>query len=106
MIYSDLQKGHPVVYSGYKENWDGHAVVIDGYRAAGDLFHFNYGWGGQSDGYYTVKSIADGGMEFGMQPTVMYDIHPIRLNLGMEILLPKAVYADRVNDVEVHVISH
>ena len=106
LIYSDLQKGHPVVYSGYKENWDGHAVVIDGYRAAGDLFHFNYGWGGQSDGYYTVKSIADGGMEFGMQPTVMYDIHPIRLNLGMEILLPKAVYADRVNDVEVHVVSH
>ena len=106
LIYSDLAKGHPVVYSGYKEDWEGHAVVIDGYRAAGDFFHFNYGWGGQSDGYYTVKSIADGGMEFGMQPTVMYDIHPIRQHLDADVLLPKAVYANRVNDVDVHVVSH
>jgi len=106
LIYSDLAKGHPVVYSGYKEDMEGHAVVIDGYRAAGDFFHFNYGWGGQSDGYYTVKSIADGGMEFGMQPTVMYGIQPLVQRLDIDVELPKTVYADRANDVALRITSH
>ncbi len=102
LIYSDLQKGYPIVYSGYKEDWEGHALVVDGYRASGNLFHFNYGWGGQSDGYYTVRE----SFEFGMQPTVMYDIHPIRYNLSGKILFNKTPCANATNDVLATVANH
>ena len=106
LIYSDLLKGYPLVYSGYEENWEGHALVIDGYRANGDLFHFNYGWGGQSDGYYTVMESGDENIHFSIQPTVMYDIHPNRYNLRADIVLPLAVYAGGMNDVKVNVTNH
>lgn len=106
LIYSDLVKGQPVVYSGYEENWEGHALVIDGYRASGDLFHFNYGWGGQSDGYYTVMESGEQNINFSVQPTVMYDIHPIRYHLSADIILPLNVYAGGVNEVKVAVANH
>ena len=53
LIYEDLREGCPIIYSGNRRG-DGHAVVIDGYDSSLDLFHFNFGWGGSGDGYYTV----------------------------------------------------
>ena len=103
LIYADLLKGHPVIYSGYKEDWEGHALVIDGYKAGGDLFHFNFGWGGQSDGYYTVRESGNSNVEFSMSPTVMYDIHPVRHRLETDIRLPGGFYANSPNDVEVSI---
>lgn len=106
IIYSDLLKGHPVVYSGYNENGDGHALVIDGYRSAGDLFHFNYGWGGQSDGYYTIKVSGEKNIEFGADPCVMLDIYPQRYSLETSLILPSRVFAGCDNDVVVKVTNN
>ncbi len=105
LLYADLLKGHPIVYSGYLENWEGHALVVDGYRANGDLFHFNYGWGGQSDGYYTVRESGSNNIEFSMSPTVMYDIHPLKYNLTADIVLPETMYANAANDIVVKVTN-
>ena len=43
---------HPVIYDGV-----GHAYVADGYGTHGSelLFHFNLGWGGDNNGYYTLN---------------------------------------------------
>ena len=49
---------HPVLYSGRASSGSGndvgHAYVIDGYATLGveDVFHFNFGWGGNCNGYY------------------------------------------------------
>lgn len=56
MLYSELDAGRPVFYTGYN-NSVGHAFVIDGYRKAG-LFHVNWGWGGQSDGYFRLTALS------------------------------------------------
>ena len=56
LLYNELAQGRPVLYAGTKGN-TGHAVVIDGYDAASRLFHFNFGWGGDEDGYYTVDDL-------------------------------------------------
>ena len=106
IIYSDLLKGHPVVYSGYSENGDGHALVIDGFRASGDLFHFNYGWGGQSDGYYTVKEAGANLIEFSSDPCVMYDIYPQRYTLKTSLELPQRIFAGCDNDVTLTVTNN
>ncbi len=46
----------PVLYSGVSPSVGGHAFVLDGMQGSpqGSLFHFNLGWGGQCDGWYTV----------------------------------------------------
>ena len=53
LIYSELANGRPVMYGGSSEN-DGHAFVCDGYDGNG-LFHINWGWGGDSDAYFSLS---------------------------------------------------
>lgn len=107
LIYSELKKGRPVVYSGYLEDWEGHALVIDGYKASGDLFHFNYGWGGQSDGFYTVRALGSGNqnIDFAMSPTVIYGIRPKKQNINVGIQTPEEVYASVTNTLTVKVTN-
>ena len=53
LIANDLDKGLPVHYAG-TSNLGGHAFICDGYDSNG-LFHFNFGWDGVADGYYTIN---------------------------------------------------
>lgn len=54
LLKQDLEQFHPLYYSGYS-NDGGHAFVCDGYNSD-DLFHFNFGWGGSSNGYYALSA--------------------------------------------------
>ena len=54
MITNDLDEHLPVYYSG-SSDLGGHAFVCDGYDTNG-LFHFNFGWDGLHDGYYTLDA--------------------------------------------------
>lgn len=52
----ELDAHRPVLYSGNPVDFDpdenpGHALVVDGYTTK-NYFHFNYGWGGESDGWF------------------------------------------------------
>ena len=53
LIYSELANGRPVLYGGSSED-GGHAFVCDGYDGNG-LFHINWGWGGESDAYFSLS---------------------------------------------------
>ena len=54
IIYGELSEGRPVIYSG-DSNSGGHAFICDGYDGYG-LYHFNWGWGGNYDGYYKLQA--------------------------------------------------
>lgn len=55
LIYEDLQNDLPVLYSGRDTNGTGgHAFVCDGYRTDGNMFHINWGWGGEFNGYFLL----------------------------------------------------
>lgn len=57
MLKAELDAGRPLLYEGFNAAYDsGHAFVVDGYDASG-LFHFNWGWDGASNGYYSVESL-------------------------------------------------
>jgi len=53
LAYQNLSEGRPMVYAGSNSD-GGHAVVLDGYQASTGLYHFNFGWGGSGDGYFTI----------------------------------------------------
>ena len=54
LIRQDIDNLYPVYYEG-KSSMGAHAFVCDGYDRNG-LFHFNFGWDGFADGYYTLDS--------------------------------------------------
>lgn len=86
LVYRNLQEGRPMVYSGYTTDNSGHCIVLDGYRSSGNLFHFNFGWGGQSDGWYTVDD-ETGVNGFGTNQYMVYDITPRHQNLSAKLKL-------------------
>src|SRR5574344_7256 len=55
IIYNELLNNRPVQYNGTDVSGAvGHAFVCDGYDGNG-LYHFNWGWGGEYDGYYKMS---------------------------------------------------
>ncbi len=104
-IYNDLMKAHPIVYSGVHQDQGGHAVVLDGYNAANNKFHFNFGWGGQGDGYYTVEDVT-GVNGFGGQQGIVYGIEPKVRNISADIMRPSAFYVNTTNEIRVKIANN
>ncbi len=52
MLKQELNARRPIYYSGSSPG-GGHAFVCDGYDE-NDLFHINWGWGGTSNGYFSL----------------------------------------------------
>ncbi|MDR2622151.1 MAG: C10 family peptidase [Dysgonamonadaceae bacterium] len=83
LLKTELKANRPVYYAG-DSNSSGHAFVCDGYDS-NNLFHFNWGWGGSSDGYFEVsalnpKSIGIGGGSGGynLSQEIITGIQPDR----------------------------
>lgn len=55
ILQDELDLGRPMYYSGYTNDWSGHAFVCDGYQ--GSNFHFNFGWSGSGNGYYSLYNV-------------------------------------------------
>jgi parallel beta-helix repeat protein len=55
MLKAELDLSHPLYYSGANGD-SGHAFVCDGYDN-NDLMHFNFGWSGSGDGYYSTYDV-------------------------------------------------
>jgi hypothetical protein len=53
LVYSELEAGYPVFYSGRATN-GGHQFICDGYDKQSEMFTFNWGWGGKCDGPYPL----------------------------------------------------
>lgn len=105
MLYDDLAAGRPVVYSGVHPTSGGHAVVLDGYQASTGLFHFNFGWGGQSDGWYTVDDQTGMNGFYGQQGMV-YKIAPTRQNVEARPVHASTLATGRKNAITVNLTNH
>lgn len=57
LIYNELAAGRPVLYYGANEFNQGHAWVCDGYDSAEGLFHFDFGWNGGGNGWFSPSLI-------------------------------------------------
>ena len=104
LIYDDLAKGWPIVYSGVHPTQGGHAVVVDGYDATNNLFHFNFGWGGGGDGYFTVDD-QTGMNGFNTWQGMTHTIHPYDYALEGKIRT-EAMQTRMKNTIEVEITNH
>lgn len=111
-LYNELMKQAPILYAGcreYKDNngdtqAEGHAIVIDGYQAKTGYFHFNLGWGGQGDGYFTVarSQSPSWGFNDSWQEYVI-GVSPRKQNLQAEFVVRPKVYFNRSNTFTIEV---
>jgi hypothetical protein len=79
MIISSLNEKKPLYYSGFTPPpTEGHAFVLDGYQqpGTGNYFHFNFGWSGYQNGFYTLADVngfyVDEGMITNFYPASNY----------------------------------
>lgn len=96
LVYNELAASRPVQVSG-SGSQGGHAFVCDGYQ--GDhYFHFNWGWGGTSDGYFMfcalnpgTLGIGGGAGGFNYNQGVIYNVFPPGQGTPQTIDMPNPV---------------
>ena len=58
LLKTELNASRPVEYNGSGDA-GGHAFICDGYNSS-NQFHFNWGWSGSNDGFYSLTSLIPG----------------------------------------------
>ena len=52
-LIEDMMNARPAIFSIFRSSDNaGHAIIADGYNSGDDSYHLNYGWAGNSDGWY------------------------------------------------------
>ncbi len=72
ILKANLDQGLPLSYSGSSSE-GGHAFLCDGYDNT-NYFHFNFGWGGSGDGFFTVSGT--GVHEYTSYQAAIFGIRP------------------------------
>lgn len=63
LIKAELNSNRPIQYAATGKE-GGHSFIADGYDA-NDFVHFNWGWDGQSDGYFNINALNPGELGTG-----------------------------------------
>jgi len=72
LLLDILDSKCPIFYAGYSQYPTiGHFFVCDGYQDE-DYYHFNFGWGGISDGFYHLDTV----LNYNSNQFCMSSIHP------------------------------
>lgn len=74
ILKNELDNHRPIYYSGATSS-SGHAFVCDGYDN-NNYFHFNWGWSGYGDGYYSLDNM----MGFNNNQVIVMNIKPLPIN--------------------------
>jgi hypothetical protein len=77
IILAHLDKHKPLYYAGWADtsNISGHAFVCDGYQDT-TYFHFNWGWSGSYDGYFSIDNLTPGGNDFTLDHELIVNFFP------------------------------
>ena len=74
LLKNELDNSRVMIYSGHSTS-GGHAFNCDGYNNS-DYFHFNFGWNGYDNGYYSLSYVngfnEDQGAVIGIEPDYNY----------------------------------
>ena len=56
LVRGELDASRPIIYGGVEQYSSGHCFVCDGYDDE-NRYHFNWGWSGDGDGFFTLNSL-------------------------------------------------
>lgn len=76
LLDSHLEAGHPVPYRGAQYNDSGgHIFLIDG-RDENGLYHINWGWDGQLNGYFNLSALTPNGHQYSFRQGMVINAVP------------------------------
>lgn len=77
IIDNELQNGRPVIYDSFNQELTfGHSYIVDGIDKDG-LYHINWGWDGNYDGYFALDALKPGdGRDISYEQDMTYGIQP------------------------------
>lgn len=85
MLIDNMMLGYPAHLAVVNDAWTvGHNVVVDGYNTDG-YFHINFGWGGSSDGWWSIPD-----------PSFPYSMSVLE-GIVLNIIPPSASLDDEIN---------
>ena len=100
ILQNEMFEGRPVVYCAFDYNdqrgWSGHAFNVDGYTAATDTYHVNWGWSGVGNGDFALNAFGYRDYTFNIEQQMIVGIHP-------PITTPTIIVAPRQIDMEAFV---
>ena len=108
--YELIKAGNPLCYAG--SGTGGHAFICDGYSEQG-FFHFNWGWGGLSNGYFRLSALNprdqgtgsfEGGYTMGQHITVLLGDKDEKIDYN--IIRPGTVIWDTRSPLNVSGVSN
>ncbi len=90
LIRNEIDAGYPTLYASTI-----HSMVCDGWRESVDIqqIHLNYGWGGDSDNWYTLDNI-----ETSLNPYAERMVAGIRPGGIVETLVPELIVERNAGD--------
>ncbi len=97
LLESELINNRPMQCQGYN-NISGHAFVCDGFDN-NDYLHYNWGWGGVADGFFSADNLNPAGTNFDYNQKAIINIQPItipekkiELNSNIDIIPDTIIY--------------
>jgi hypothetical protein len=100
ILQNEMFEGRPVVYCAFDYNdqrgWSGHAFNVDGYTAATDTYHVNWGWSGVGNGDFALNAFGYRDYTFNIEQQMIVGIHP-------PITTPTIIVAPRQIEMEAFV---
>ncbi|MFM9945813.1 MAG: C10 family peptidase [Bacteroidia bacterium] len=73
LVKLEFDAGRPIIYTG--EGTGAHAFIGDGYDNNSYL-HFNWGWGGYYDGFFSINSLNPGSAKYTDKQDALIGIEP------------------------------
>lgn len=77
-IIDELKQEHPVIMCG-SGNSECHCFVCDGYRSSDDMFHFNWGYEGDGDGWFKLTALNPNTHDFSNSKNAIVGLTPYLL---------------------------
>ncbi len=74
-VLAELKEGRPCLIIG-SGSQGGHFFLCDGYNPQENLYHFNWGWGGNYDGWFAMSALNPSKYSFNTNKKAIVGIHP------------------------------
>lgn len=91
LVVSHLERNIPLYYAGWSvPDINGHAFICDGYQRldTANYYHFNFGWDGQSNGYFYTNALNVGGSHFNLAQELIINAYPDTLQYEYPVPQP------------------
>lgn len=85
IIKAEIDALRPVIMGGHTvDKYYGHIWVVDGYDSDNDFLHFNWGWGGYSNGFFSLNATDDSN-QFPTNRHIIINIQPNKGEIGQVV---------------------